>query len=356
MVLEDITNKTSRKGPELSEFQRGRICGLSIDAGWNHSQISRELGIPRQTIDNIVKAFKENGQTRPKPRSGRPPILTGRDERHLCYFVQKEAFEPMTVHRENLAQIVNKVSLTTLRKALAKHGFFSCKPALKPFLSHLHKRRRLAWVSERMDWGEEQWNKIIWSDESRFTLRHNDGGVRVIRKRGDRLRSKYVLPTFKFGKGSIMVWGCFYGGGLGPLVTLKGSVNQDAYVNCLSQKFLPWYNELKEKHGHDFTFQEDGASCHTGSYATWWKKQAGIDCFEYWPAQSPDLNPIETLWYHLGRRIAKKRAQANSLDELEALIHQEWLNLDESIWKNLVKKMPERLQAVKKARGSHTKF
>ncbi|KAG1153085.1 hypothetical protein G6F46_007084 [Rhizopus delemar] len=36
----------------------------------------------------------------------------------------------------------------------------------------------------------------------------------------------------------------------------------------------------------------NGASCHTGDYARWWKETFQIRGFEYWPTQSPDLQRI----------------------------------------------------------------
>lgn len=67
-----------------------------------------------------------------------------------------------------------------------------------------------------------------------------------------------------------MIWSCFWAGGFGHLVFIDGIVDQNAYVNTLShQKFLPWFIDLNEKEDRDFIFQEDGATCHTGHYATW---------------------------------------------------------------------------------------
>ena len=356
MPLTDITNKVSRKSKELSDFDRGVICGLAEHAKWTGTQISKELGVPRTTVVTIIKKYRTEGITTVQPRPGRPAKLTARAEHHLTLLVRRDSFEPLSVHMQNLAKATDPISLTTLRNALRKNGFYSCRPSKKPFLSLRHKKTRREWVDDKMNWTLDDWKKVIWSDESRFALRHNDGGVRVIRKKGERYMDRFVLPTFKFGKGSVMVWGCFWAGGLGPLVTLKGSVDQEKYVNCLSQNFLPWLEQLTEKYGHDFIFQEDGAPCHTGGYTRWWKEKAGIAGFERWPAQSPDLNPIENLWRLLGQRIAKRRAQLQNLNELEVALHQEWKLLGDEVCHKLVESMPDRCRAVKKARGSNTTY
>jgi hypothetical protein len=58
---------------------------------------------------------------------------------------------------------------------------------------------------DKLSWTDADWSKIIWTDESRFALKHNDDGIRVIRQKGERIYNRNVLPTYKFGKGSVMV-------------------------------------------------------------------------------------------------------------------------------------------------------
>jgi transposase len=124
----------------------------------------------------------------------------------------------------------------------------------------------------------------------------------------------------------------------------------------LKTNFLPWLEKIKTEYGYDFIFQEDGASCHTGAKARKWKQESVIKSFDYWPSQSPGLNPIEHIWRILGQRIDKRRAQITTLKQLEDALHEEWEKIALEECHNLVSSMPERCKAVKKANGGYTKY
>lgn len=113
----------------------------------------------------------------------------------------------------------------------------------------------------------------------------------------ERCEDRHVIGTHRFGIGSVMVWGCFWAGGLGPLITLKGNIGQNRYIDCLAGHFLPWYEEVSKEEKGEFLFQEDGAP--------WYKKERClVDNFDFWPTQSPDLNPIENLWTNIEHKIS----------------------------------------------------
>ena len=73
-----------------------------------------------------------------------------------------------------------------------------------------------------------------------------------------------------------------------------------------------------------------------------------------WPAQSPDMNPIENLWDELGRRLDGHMPQNKG--QLWEVVKDEWYKISTEVTKKLVESMPRRLQAVIDARGGHTHY
>ena len=53
------------------------------------------------------------------------------------------------------------------------------------------------------------WNKVIWSDESKSNLFGSDGRIYVRRRVGEEYLAECVQQTVKFAGGLVMVWGVF---------------------------------------------------------------------------------------------------------------------------------------------------
>ena len=145
----------------------------------------------------------------------------------------------------------------------------------KPKISMRNAKRWLEWCKVRRHWTLGQWKRVLWSDESCFTIWQSDGQSYL---------PKCLVPTIKFGGGGIMVWSCFSCFGLGPLGPVNGSLNATAYNDILDHSVLP---TLWQQFGEGpFLFQHVNASVHKARSIQKWLVKIGVEELE-WPVQSP---------------------------------------------------------------------
>ncbi len=70
-----------------------------------------------------------------------------------------------------------------------------------------------------------------------------------------------------------------------------------------------------------------------------------------WPANSPDLNPIENIQSIVKRKMRNKRPK--NLDELKVTIKEIWASIPPQQCHKLITSMPRRIEAVIKSKRSH---
>ena len=122
----------------------------------------------------------------------------------------------------------------------------------------------------------------------------------------------------------------------------------------LSQVLEPSIQKLQSTTPREeIIFQQDNAPCHTSRQTKTWFDEAGIEPMD-WPAQSPDLNPIEHLWGVLGKAI--RSMASTSKDNLYKNLRSEWEKISPETCKNLVESMPRRVKAVIMAKGGPTRY
>ncbi|GFW58835.1 transposable element Tcb2 transposase [Trichonephila clavipes] len=142
-----------------------------------------------------------------------------------------------------------------------------------------HRQLRLQWYHARSMWNVTDWQKVVFSDESRFVLGTDDNRVRVWWCPGERYYSPHTVLRHTASTAGVMVWGAIAYDSRSTLIVMRGTSTGQRYVNDILRP-------------------------HT----------------LLWPARSPDLSPVEHVWDQLKRQMPS----CHSVHDLEMVVQDLW--------------------------------
>jgi hypothetical protein len=165
----------------------------------------------------------------------------------------------------------------------------------------------------------------------------------------------------------VMVWGAFWDVGRTNLYIMdrdfeskKHGYSANSYLEVLNAEVEPAFEELDP----GYIFMQDNASIHRAHKVRDWFRARGINYILDWPAYSPDLNPIEHVWWALKKRVfemfptvmADKCESEEARMRLESCLQAAWDTLEQELFNALYQSMRHRIEACIAADGWHTKY
>ena len=212
------------KTTDLTDVQRAIIDTLHKE-GKPQKVIAKEVGCSQSAVSKHI-----NRRFRGRGKCGRKKCTSSRDDRHLERIVKKGGFRSVgEIHKEWTEAGVNASGATTRRRILDM-GFKCRIPLVKPFLNSKQRQKRLTWAKK--NWSVGEWSKVLFSDESKFSISFGNQGPRVWRKKGDAHNPRCLKSSVKFPQ-SVMIWGAMSSAGVGPLCFIKSRVNAACYRDIL---------------------------------------------------------------------------------------------------------------------------
>ena len=334
----------------ISNLDKNNILAL-VEKGMSLRNISVKLKIPLSIVGRHSK--KMNIKT--KARDGRPKILSERDENFcMMQMTTQKCKTVVQLSKEINRRFSINVSTHTISRTLKKKGLKSGEKKKKPLLSAKNVKARLDFAKSHQHWTAGDWNRVIFSDETKINRFNSDGRTWCWSRDPNELNDQSVQQTVKHGGGSIMMWGCMCSKGVGFACKIDNIMDQHLYKNILEEDLLEtinYYNLDSTK----VIFQHDNDPKHTAKSIKEWLSEQDFKTM-IWPAQSPDLNPIEHLWAHVKRMLNRFQTPAKGINELWERIQNVWNEIDVQTCSNLVHSMPSRIRAVIKAKGRWTKY
>jgi hypothetical protein len=239
------------------------------------------------------------------------------------------------------------VSTGTIRSRLKEAGFRAHVKMKKPLLTNKQIRAQLKWAKEHINWTDDDWSRVLWTDESKFNLFGSDGRQWCYRRSNCAIQKQHLKPTVKYGGGGVLVWG--------NLNQIVGIMDAAYYEDILEDNLLESATDLFGLNPiQKFIFQQDSDPKHTAGRIKEWITSKSITVMK-WPSQSPDLNPIEHLWNHIDRQLQKK-GRGRNLTELWERVKEEWMAIPQSVTEKLVKSMHTRCEEVIRNKDLPTHF
>ena len=341
----------------LSQLHRGRAIALILQ-GRSQRDVAQQFGVHESTISRLVQRLRATGRLTDRPRSGRPRVTTQRQDRRIRLVHLRNRLRTATeTAREVIGIHGRRVCPTTVRNRLREFDLRPRRPYVGPNLSPRRRQRRMQWLRAHAPnrFRLADWRRVMFSDESRFSLQRSDRRQRVYRRLGERYSDACVREVDRFGGvggggGSVMVWGGISHGVKTPPVVIQGNLTAARYRDqVLMPHVLPLVN------AHNLAFQHDNARPQVARVCRDFLNQNNVQVLD-WPPYSPDLNSIEHLWDALDRRVRKSVNVPNNVAQLQLALIQEWNNIPQRTIDILVGSMVRRVRAPTAARGGHTRY
>ncbi|CDF38189.1 unnamed protein product [Chondrus crispus] len=326
----------------LSDFEKGQIVAMKQEC-LSVCEISRTLTRSPGAVQNFLK--------HPKRVDGRKSTCNAtKISKKQTRLLLREASKGEKSCRELKLSLDIDVGVCRVQQILRDAPHLKYKKMLsRPQMLQRHKSARLEWSKKRLENRKAFWRRVIFSDEKNVNLDGPDGLACYWH---DLSREEQVFSTRHQGGASLMLWGAISCHGTSHLVCVEGNMDSTLYCEVLEEDLLPFAADTFDE---EWTFQQDGASCHPSNYTKNWFSSKNVKLLG-WPAKSPDLNIIENVWGLLARRVYGHGRQFSNLEDLADRILDCWSSISEEYLNKLYESIPRRLVEVLEKKGGPTKY
>ncbi|GFW28305.1 transposable element Tc1 transposase [Trichonephila clavipes] len=237
-----MTNNQSVRR-HLDAFNRGRIIG-KLEEGHSVTSVAAEFEIAHCIVSRLWKQFQTTGTAIRGFSSGRPRGTTPADDRYIVLQARRNRRQTAREIARHTTQATGRpISRFIVARRLHGGGLFARRPVRCVPLTPAHRRRRSLWCREHRNWRDNEWGRVLFTDESRFSLSSDSHRILIWRERGSRNHPSNIIERDRYGGRGVLVWGGIMLGSRTDLhIFDAGSVNRTRYCNEI---LLPYVRLLE---------------------------------------------------------------------------------------------------------------
>ncbi|GFX79606.1 transposable element Tcb2 transposase [Trichonephila clavipes] len=145
---------------------------------------------------------------------------------------KKQAADNGEIARHTTLATGRPISRFTVARRLHGGGLFERRPVQCVPLTPAHRRRRSLWCREHRNWRDNEWGRVHFTYESRFSLSSDSHRILIWRERGSRNHPSNIIERDRYEDRGVLVWGGIMLGSRTELhIFDAGSVNGTRYCN-----------------------------------------------------------------------------------------------------------------------------
>ncbi|GFX67793.1 HTH_Tnp_Tc3_2 domain-containing protein [Trichonephila clavipes] len=137
------------------------------------------------------------------------------------------------------------ISRFTVTRRLRGGGLFARRPVRCVPLTPAHQRMHSLWCREHRNWRDNEWGRVLFTDESRCSLSRDSHRILIWRERGSRNHPSNIIERDRYGGRGVLVWGGIMLGSRTDLhIFDAGSVNGTRYCNEILLPYVRLFEAL----------------------------------------------------------------------------------------------------------------
>lgn len=280
-------------------------------------------------------------------RPGRPEMV-GAAEEDAVVDLFAEGAEPtrrdvqQAVYAATGTEIGLGTAATTIHRAL---GLRYLSKKFVPQLSAKQIKRRHLFAREH---GEDDWHVALFADEKTFEVGHQE---RMAWMDPD---ERIVVPHSAHPP-KVQVWGAVGHYFKSELYFFTETLDADKLCTILHEGLPPTASrDCPRDRLHKWILVHDNDPKYKSRKAQKLLDTLAPDRLRDWPANSPDLNPMEDVWSELQRLV--NRQKSTTIEELRAAIVDAWSTIDFHRIRCFTSSMPHRIEKLRRVRGASTGY
>ena len=140
--------------------------------------MARAINCNVRTVRRLRQRYRETGRTADRPRSGRPRVTTRTQDRYTWTSHLRDRYRMTTPTARVTPGTHNpSISAQTVRNRLRQAGLRDCRPVVRQVLTRHNRQQRRLWAQTHHRWTRQDWQKVLFTDESRSCLTRGDGQI-----------------------------------------------------------------------------------------------------------------------------------------------------------------------------------